>query len=59
MRVARKDLYAALEAEPHGPTLHPQKRPIAPPGPAEFGEELMTIEVDDTVNFHRFAPPNR
>ena len=28
-------------------------------GPVEFGEDLMTIEVGDTVSVHRFAPPNR
>jgi ribonuclease Z len=28
-------------------------------GPVEFGEDLMTIEVGDTVSVHRFAPTNR
>lgn len=28
-------------------------------GPVEFGEDLMTIEVGDTVIVHRFVPPNR
>jgi ribonuclease Z len=28
-------------------------------GPVEFGEDLMTIEVGNTVSVHRFAPPNR
>jgi ribonuclease Z len=28
-------------------------------GPVEFGEDLMTIEVGDTVSVHRFAPPAR
>jgi ribonuclease Z len=28
-------------------------------GPVEFGEDLMTIEVGDTVSVHRFVPPNR
>jgi ribonuclease Z len=28
-------------------------------GPVEFGEDLMTIEVGDTVSVHRFAQPNR
>jgi ribonuclease Z len=28
-------------------------------GPVEFGEDLMTIEVGDTISVHRFVPPNR
>jgi hypothetical protein len=28
-------------------------------GPVEFGEDLMTIEVGDTVNVRRFAASNR
>jgi hypothetical protein len=28
-------------------------------GPVEFGEDLMTIEVGDTVGVHRFVQPNR
>jgi ribonuclease Z len=28
-------------------------------GPVEFGEDLMSIEVGDTVNVRRFAAPNR
>jgi ribonuclease Z len=29
------------------------------PGPVEFGEDLMTIEIGDTITVHRFARPNR
>ena len=28
-------------------------------GPVQFGEDLMTIDVGDTVSVHRFAPTNR
>ena len=28
-------------------------------GPVEFGEDLMTIEVGDTVSVHRFVQPKR
>jgi ribonuclease Z len=28
-------------------------------GPVEFGEDLMRIEVGDTISVHRFAPPNK
>ena len=28
-------------------------------GLVEFGEDLMTIEVGETVSVHRFAPPNK
>jgi len=28
-------------------------------GPVEFGEDLMTIELGDTINIHRFVPTNR
>jgi len=28
-------------------------------GPVEFGEDLMSIEIGDTVNVRRFAAPNR
>jgi hypothetical protein len=28
-------------------------------GPVEFGEDLMTIEVGDTISVHRFAQPNK
>ena len=28
-------------------------------GPVEFGEDLMTIEVGDTISVHRFVQPKR
>ena len=28
-------------------------------GPVEFGEDLMTIDIGDTISVHRFTPPNK
>ena len=28
-------------------------------GPVEFGEDLMTIDIGDSISIHRFTAPNR
>lgn len=44
--------YGAVQT---GPTLALVRQNYA--GPVEFGEDLMTIDIGDTVSIHKFVPP--